>query len=42
MRAQLAVDGMTCAGYVARIEKSLNRLDGVGNSLRVRRFRSIR
>jgi P-type Cu+ transporter len=28
-RTQLAVVGMTCAGCVARVEKSLNRLDGV-------------
>ena len=26
---ELAIGGMTCASYAARIEKKLNRLDGV-------------
>jgi len=29
---ELAVDGMTCAACAARIEKNLNRIEGVGAS----------
>jgi P-type Cu+ transporter len=32
-RTQLAIDGMTCAGCAARVEKRLNGLDGVSASV---------
>jgi Cu+-exporting ATPase len=28
-RARLTIDGMTCAGCAARVEKGLNKLEGV-------------
>jgi len=45
-RVELIVGGMTCAACAARIEKKLNKLDGVSatvnyvvtNSLRLRTF----
>ena len=32
-RVELAIEGMTCASCAARIEKRLNRLDGVEASV---------
>ena len=32
-KAQFAIEGMTCAGCVARVERSLNELDGVEASV---------
>ncbi|HYM59194.1 MAG TPA: cation transporter, partial [Solirubrobacteraceae bacterium] len=33
MRTSLPIDGMTCASCVARVERELNRLDGVSASV---------
>jgi Cu+-exporting ATPase len=35
---ELHIGGMTCAACAARVGKRLSRLDGVLNSLRLRRF----